>query len=95
MRYSRVAFEVEAEQYEIGKNMEDGCEFWSDIVIQGWIQTEHLVKITRPNGKIVCPYINTRRGRLFIEDGDYIVTEADGSRHLCGHGTFLGRYTPC
>jgi len=94
MKYKRVSFEVEAHPYEIGKDMEDGCESWSDVVIHGWIQTDRLVKITRPNGKIVCPYINTRRGRLFIEEGDYIITEADNSRHLCAEAVFLSRFHP-
>lgn len=95
MRHSRVSFEVEAVPYEIDKGLEDGCESWSDVVIHGWIQTENIVKITRPDGKIVCPYINTRRGRLFVREGDYIITEDDGSRHLCGAATFRNRYKPC
>ena len=94
MKCTRVSFEVEALQYEVGKNMEDGCEAWSDVVIHGWIQTDSLVKITRENGKIVCPYINTRRGRLFIQEGDYIIKEADGSRHLCSESVFKSRFTP-
>ncbi len=35
MKYIRVSFEVEALQYEVGKNIEDGCESWSDVVIHG------------------------------------------------------------
>lgn len=94
MRYTRVSFQVDAIPYELGKHIEDGCEAWSDVVIHGWIQTDSLIKITREDGKIVCPYINTRRGRLFIQEGDYIITEADGSRHLCSETLFRSRFTP-
>ena len=34
--------------------------------INGWIKTEHLLKVTREDGSIVCPYITHRRGRNFI-----------------------------
>lgn len=92
MRYSRIAFEVEAVPYELGKGIEDGFELWSDIVTHGWINTDYLIKVKKENGSIACPYINIRRGRAFIEDGDYIITEADGSRHVCNGGSFVSRY---
>ncbi len=71
MKSSRISFEVDVEQYEVGKNMEDGFELWSDVVTKGWIVTDFLVKITREDGSIVCPYIVHRRGRTFIGNGDY------------------------
>ena len=68
MKSSRISFEVDVEQYEVGKNMEDGFELWSDVVTKGWIVTDFLVKITREDGSIVCPYIVHRReiGRAHV-----------------------------
>lgn len=76
----------------MGKNMEDGFELWSDVVTKGWIVTDFLVKITREDGSIVCPYIVHRRGRTFIGNGDYVITEADGSKHVCGADKVWNRY---
>ena len=52
MKSSRISFEVDVEQYEVGKNMEDGFELWSDVVTKGWIVTDFLVKITREDGSM-------------------------------------------
>lgn len=92
MKSRRIGFEVDVEQYEIGKGMEDGVELWSDVVTKGWIVTDFLVKIPREDGTIVCPYIMQRRGRTFIGKGDYIITEADGSKHVCGADKIWKRY---
>ncbi len=90
--YERVSFEVHAEQYEPGKGMEDGFETWTDIITHGWFTTDLLVKIEREDGTIVCPYITTKRGRSFIGEGDFIITEGDGERHVCGKHKFYGRF---
>lgn len=39
-KYLRSALEVEAQQYEVGKGMEDGFELLSTVITKGWIQTE-------------------------------------------------------
>lgn len=92
MKYKRTPIEAEARQYVIGEGMEDGFELWSDVVIAGWIVTDFLVKITREDGSIVCPYIRHRRGRTFIGEGDYIILEADGTKHVCGADKFENRF---
>lgn len=92
MKYERVSFEVDIEKYEVDSNLEDGFERWSDVVTKGWIVTDFLVKIQRDDGSIVCPYINSRRGRVFIGEGDYIIIEEDGSRHVCGADKIFTRY---
>lgn len=84
MKCKRTPLEAEVVKYEIGKNMEDGVELWSDVVTKGWIVTDGLVKIQKENGNIVCPYIKHRRGRTFISEGDYIILESDGTKHVCG-----------
>ena len=84
MQYRRTPVEADIIKYEIDKNMEDGFELLSDVVTKGWIVTDFLVKIKRENGTIVCPYISHRRGRTFIGEGDYIILEADGTKHVCG-----------
>lgn len=92
MKYKRRSLEVEAEQYQIGKGMEDGVERWSDVVTKGWIVTDSLVKIKKDSGEVVCPYISHRRGRTFISEGDYIITEEDGTKHVCGEDKMNSRF---
>lgn len=94
MKCKRVALEAEVVKYEIGKDMEDGFELWSDVVTKGWIVTDHLIKIQRDDGSIVCPYISHRRGRTFIGEGDYIIVDADGTKHVCGEKKIFVRYEP-
>jgi len=94
MKCIRVGLEAEVNQYEQGKGMEDGCELWADVVTQGWIVTDSLVKITKEDGSIVCPYIKTRRGRIFIGEGDYLICDKDGTKHVCGADKIFQRYSP-
>lgn len=84
MKCIRTPIKAEVFEYKIGQGMEDGFEYWADVVTEGWIVTNSLVKITRQDGKIVCPYIKHRRGITFIEEGDYIILEEDGTKHVCG-----------
>lgn len=94
MKCKRVALEAEVIKYEIGQGLEDGFELWSDVVTKGWIVTDHLIKIKREDGNIVCPYITHRRGRTFIGEGDYIIVDADGTKHVCGANKIFSRYEP-
>lgn len=92
MKCYRVALRAEVEKYEPDKGMEDGFERWSDVVTKGWIVTDSLIKITREDGTVVCPYISNRRGRTFISEGDYIIIDEDGSKHVCGSDKVFSRY---
>lgn len=92
MKYVRTALTAEIVKYETGKKLEDGFELWADVVTKGWIVTDSLVKIELENGDIVCPYIIHRRGRTFISEGDYIVIEDGGSKHVCGADKVFQRY---
>lgn len=92
MKCRRVSMESDIEKYETGKDLEDGFEVWSDVVTTGWIVTDNLVKVEKENGFIVCPYILHRRGRTFINEGDYIITDADGTKHVCGEDKIFSRY---
>ncbi len=94
MKCKRVPLEADVEKYEQGKGMEDGFERWSDVVTKVWIVTDRLIKVTQADGAIVCPYIRHRRGRTFIKEGDYIITDADGTRHVCGEDKIFSRYEP-
>ena len=84
--------EADVLKYELGKGLEDGFELWTDVVTKGWIVTDSLVKMARENGQYVCPYILHRRGRTFINEGDYIITDADGTKHVCGEDKIFTRY---
>lgn len=92
MRCKRVELEADVEKYVIGQGMEDGFEKWSEVVTQGWIVTDFLIKIEQPDGTIVCPYIKNRRGYTFIGEDDYIVVDSDGTKHVCGKDKIWNRY---
>ncbi|MBR3606408.1 MAG: hypothetical protein IKL51_02390 [Lachnospiraceae bacterium] len=92
MRCKRTPIEADILPYELGKGMEDGFELWSDVVTKGWIITDTLIKIKREDGSIVCPYITHRRGRTFIGEGDYIVHEDDGTKHVVGGEKVFSRF---
>lgn len=94
MKYQRLSFEVDAIQYEFGKGIEDGFELWSTVVTNGWVNTDRLFQITKDDGKIVCPFITNRRGNIFIREGDYVISEQDGERHVCGADKFHDRFKP-
>ncbi len=84
--------EAEVVQYAEGQHLEDGFELWSDVVTKGWIVTDHLIKVTREDGAIVCPYISHRRGRTFIGVNDYIIIDDDGTKHVCSADKIFKRY---
>lgn len=93
-KYKRTSLEVQAVAYEVGKGMEDGFMPWSSVVTTGWIRTEHLIQVTREDGLVVCPFIQNRRGIIFLGEGDYIITEMDKERHVCGKDKFAERFEP-
>ncbi len=92
MKCKRRPIVAELEKYEIGKGLEDGFEPLADVVTKMWIVTDNLVRITNKDGVIVCPYITNRRGRTFIQEGDYIVVEEDGAKLVCGEDKVKDRY---
>ncbi len=92
MRCRRTGIEAEVVKYEAGKGYEDGFERWSDVVTDGFIVTDFLIKVTRPDGSIMCPYIKHRRGVTFIGEGDYIIIDEDGTKHVCGEDKIFNRY---
>ncbi len=94
MKYLRKPLEVDVVLYELDKDIEDGFEPWADIITHSCINTQKLVKVQREDGTIVCPYIENRRGRSYIQDGDYIIIEEDGNRHVCNSTSFQLRFTP-
>lgn len=93
-KYERASLIVTAEQYELDKGLEDGFELYTKVITNGWISTDGLFKLTRPDGSVVCPFIQNRRGVIFIREGDYIITENDHERHVCGADKFFKRFTP-
>lgn len=92
MKCMRAPLEADVEKYEVGKGMEDGFELWVEVVTKEWIVTDAIVKVTREDGAIVCPYILHNRGRIFINEGDYVITDADGTKHVCGEDKIFSRY---
>lgn len=93
-RYLRASLEVEAKKYEPDQNMEDGFELFSKVITNGWIVSDGLIQITRPDGSVVCPFIQNRRGVIFLRHGDYIIYEQGGERHVCGADKFSQRFKP-
>lgn len=93
-QYTRNSLQVGAVRYEPEKGMEDGFELFSKVVTNGWVVADGLIKITRADGNMVCPFIQNRRGVVFIRENDYIIYEDDGERHVCGADKFDSRFTP-
>lgn len=91
-KFARVSLEVRARKYEVGQGLEDGYELYSKVVTNGWVVADGVIQITKPDGSIVCPFILNRRGIIFIREGDYIIYEADGERHVCGGDKFFKRF---
>ncbi len=92
MRCKRVGLEANVHKYALYQGLEDGFELWTDILTKGWIVTDFLIKVTKEDGSIVCPYITHRRGRTFIGEDDYIIIEDDGTKHVCGSDKIFQRY---
>ena len=94
MKCKRAPIVADVEKFEFDKGLEDGYELRSDVVTKGWIVTDTLIKVKRPDGSIVCPYISHRRGRTFIGEGDYVIIDQDGTKHVCGADKIFTRYLP-
>ena len=92
MKCTRIPLEAEVTKYELGKGLEDGFELLSDVITKGWIVTDKLMQVKRDNGAIVCPYIRHRRGRTFIQEGDYIIVDSDGRNQVVGENKVFSRY---
>lgn len=91
-KYFRVPFEVEAVKYETGRGIEDGFRPLSDVITQGFVSSDKLVRITDKNGVILCPFVTSRRGAIFIREGDYVIIESSGDKHCCGGDVFASRF---
>ncbi len=93
-RFLREGIEVEAKQYEPHAGMEDGYQPLTKIITNGWIVTDGLVKVKTEEGQIICPFIQNKRGMMFIKEGDYIIYEGEDreERHVCGSDRFPDRY---
>lgn len=92
MKCRRIPLEAEVFPYELEQGLEDGFELFSNVVTREWTVNHALIKITREDGSVVCPYITHRRGRTFIEEGDYIIKDSDGTKHICGADKIFNRY---
>lgn len=91
-KYTRAPLEVTAVKYELDKGMEDGFRLFSQIVTIDGINTENIIQITREDGSVVCPYVENRRGLVFIRENDYIICEENGEKHVCGEDRFAQRF---
>lgn len=93
-KYLRASLEVDAVQYTPGQSLEDGFELYTKVITNGWINSDNLIQVKREDGNIVCPFIENKRGRVFLAEGDYIIYEADSERHVCGPEKFHLRFKP-
>ena len=92
MKCKRTPIVADVYEYAIDSGLEDGWEPLADVVTKGWIVTDRLLRVTRDNGLVVAPYITHKRGRTFIEEGDYVIIDADGTKHVCGADKIFKRY---
>lgn len=91
-RYTRAPLEVTAIKYELNKGMEDGFRLFTQVVTNEGLNTDNIVKVTREDGSVVCPYVENRRGLVFIHENDYIICEENGEKHVCGEDRFTQRF---
>lgn len=91
MKCRRTPIEVEVVKYDLETKLEDGFEFFTDVIIKDNVNHDKLIQVERA-GMIVCPYILTRRGKTFIKQGDYIIIEEDGTKVVCGEDKVFSRY---
>lgn len=93
MKMKRVPLEAEVNKWEPGKGLEDGHESYSSVITHITIGPDNLVT-EEIDGKVVIPYVKHRRGRTYIQEGDYIIQDADGTKHVCGGDKIFNRYEP-
>ena len=95
-KYTRKPLEVTAEKYVAGMGKEDGVRLYSQVITNEGIITDHLIRIEREDGTVVCPYVRNRRGLVYIKEGDYIICEEGDNgvadKHVCGGDKFLHRF---
>lgn len=91
MKCVRTPIKADVIKYEQHASMEDGFELYSDVITKNNVDCANLIQVNK-EGVIVCPYITNRRGRTFIKEGDYIIIEEDGTKHVCGQDKVFSRY---
>ena len=92
MKCKRTPIVADVYEYTVDSGLEDGWEPFADVVTKGWIVTDRLIRVKKDSGLVVTPYITHRRGRTFIGEGDYIIVDADGTKHVCGADKIFKRY---
>ncbi len=91
MKCVRTPIKADVIKYELHASLEDGFELYSEVITKNNVDCTNLIQVDK-EGVIVCPYITNRRGRTFIKEGDYIIVEEDGTKHVCGEDKVFSRY---
>jgi hypothetical protein len=78
---------VEAEQYRSG--LEDGFEYEDQITQE---ITLGMFKASKLDGVRLYPFINTLEGKMYVSDGDWIITGVNGERYPCKPDIFAKTY---
>lgn len=90
-KVKRRPLEATAVLYEPGKGLEDGFATVADVVTNAHVFSASTVQIETEKG-IMCPYINCKRGRVFINSGDWIILENDGGKHVVSENNLWNRF---
>ena len=91
MKCIRTAMEADVFEYKSGEQLEDGFALYEKVVTNGFADLDNLV-ICEKDGQMLCPYVKNRRGCTFIKNGDYIIRDKDGTKHVCGQDKIWQRY---
>lgn len=86
MRFRKKPVVIEAEQYFDGKEI-DGILLSEDIMCSGNSEigtTERCVSVR--------PYIDTLEGKMWVGEGDWIITGVKGERYPCKPDIFEATY---
>lgn len=92
MKCVRTEIKADVMKYEPGKGIEDGHRSYSDVITGGLVSSENLFIEEGPGGVAVVPFVRNRRGCTFIRQGDYVIIDEDGTKHVCGEDKIWSRY---
>ena len=66
---------------------------WLKIAIEGEWETAKVRLWSQYGGNIIGGEVKTRKGRVSIIEGDYIVRNASGNFYVCDYDELLKEYT--
>lgn len=86
MKFRKKPVVIEAEQYFSGKEI-DGVLLSEEVLCSG----DNEFGTTHRNA-VVRPYIQTLEGKMWVSEGDFIITDIRGEKYPCKPDIFKATY---